>query len=140
LHRFTQLLIARRLMRGTEAERRRMNLSQLLQEAKHAWHGVKCDQPDWSPGSHSLAFYAELPVQELRLHLILNAHWQQLDFELPPVSEGDSWRRWIDTALDPPREINEWRAAPPVPGRIYQAGPRSVVVLISGAGMNTVTE
>jgi hypothetical protein len=57
----------------------------------------------------------------------------RLDFELPVLSEyGDTWRRWIDTALDPPRDIVEWTAAPPVPGPNYQAGPRSVVVLIAG--------
>ena len=28
---------------------------------RQAWHGVKLEQPDWSPCSHSLAFGAELP-------------------------------------------------------------------------------
>ena len=49
VHRFVKLLIARRLMRDVEHERRRMSLNQLLREAKHAWHGVKLNQPDWSP-------------------------------------------------------------------------------------------
>jgi len=141
LHRFTRLLIARRLMRGTEAERRRMSLNQLLHASKHSWHGTKLEQPDWNPGSHSLAFSAELPLQGLRLHLILNAYWGPLEFELPPLREsGDTWRRWIDTALDPPREIIEWDASPPVPGRTYTAGPRSVVVLVAGLRMNMATE
>ena len=61
VHRFVRLLIARRLMRDVEHERRRVSLNQLLRDAKHAWHGVKLDQPDWSPDSHSLAFGAELP-------------------------------------------------------------------------------
>ena len=59
---FVRLLIARRLMRDVEHERRRVSLNQLLRDAKHAWHGVKLNQPDWSPGSHSLAFSAELPT------------------------------------------------------------------------------
>jgi glycogen operon protein len=80
-----------------------------------------------------VALGAELRQEGLRLHMILNAFWEPLDFELPLLSEHrDTWRRWIDTALDPPLEIVEWLAAPPVSGRTYSAGPRSVVVLIGG--------
>ena len=135
VHRFVRLLIARRLLREVEHERRRVSLNQFLRDAKHAWHGVKLNQPDWGPDSHSLAFGAELKTQGLYLHLILNAYWEPLDFELPVVTNGgETWRRWIDTALDPPHEIVEWNAAPPVPGRTYRAGARSVVVLGAGQG------
>ena len=44
------------------------------------------------------------------------------------------WRRWIDTALDPPHDICEWNAEPSVSGTTYRAGARSVVVLIAGNG------
>jgi glycogen operon protein len=136
VHRFVKLLIARRLMRGIEHERQRVSLNQLLQNAKHAWHGVKLGQPDWSPRSHSLAFEADLPTQGLRLHLILNAYWEPLDFELPSVPNGDAWHRWIDTALDPPSEIVEWKTAPAVSAQTYRAGARSVVVLGAGPGFS----
>jgi glycogen operon protein len=132
MHRFVRLLIARRLMRDVEYERRRISLNQMLCDGTKAWHGVKLEQPDWSSGSHSLAFNADLPGHELTFHLILNAYWEPLDFELPILSSGERWRRWIDTALDPPQEIVEWQAAPPVPGYTYCAAPRSVVVLGSG--------
>ena len=49
VHRFVRLLIARRLLRGIEHERRRISLNQFLRDAKHAWHGVKLNQPDWGP-------------------------------------------------------------------------------------------
>jgi glycogen operon protein len=49
---------------------------------------------------------------------------------------GSPWRRWIDTALDPPHEIVEWQAAPVIPDNTYQAGPRSVVVLVAGSGFD----
>jgi isoamylase len=137
VHRFVKLLIARRLMRSVEHERQRVSLNQMLHDARKAWHGVKLGQPDWSSCSHSLAFSADLPGHELTMHLILNAYWEPLDFELPIVSNGGPWRRWIDTALEPPQEIVEWQAAPPVPGRIYQAAPRSVVVLASGAAFES---
>lgn len=130
LHRFVKLLIARRLLRDIERERRRVSLNQWLSEAKKAWHGVNLDQPDWSDWSHAVAFGAEIPEHGLLIHMILNAYWEPLEFELPLVSGGaDAWRRWIDTALEPPNEIVEWQAAPPVHGRTYHAGPRSVVVL-----------
>ena len=133
VHRFARLLIARRLLRGVEHERRRTSLNKLIRNSIHAWHGVKLGQPDWSPSSHSVAFGAELLQEGLRLHLIVNAFWEPLDFELPLLSDQkDAWRRWIDTSLEPPCEIVEWQAAPPVPGSSYSAGPRSVVVLIAG--------
>jgi glycogen operon protein len=131
VRRFVRLLIARRLMRGLGWERRRVSLNRMLHDSKHPWHGVKLNQPDWRPCSHSVAFGAELPEQELGLHLILNAYWEPLDFELPAASGGVAWRRWIDTALDPPHEIVEWPTAPPVATPTYRAGPRSVVVLFA---------
>ncbi len=133
--RFVKLLIERRVMRAVEFERRRVSLSQVLREAKHAWHGVKLNQPDWSPRSHSLAIGAELKNEGLLLQVILNAYWEPLDFELPALRNGtENWRRWIDTALEPPHEICEWNTAPPVLTGKYRAGPRSVVVLIAGEG------
>jgi isoamylase len=91
---------------------------------------VKLYQPDWSSWSHSVAFSVELKNPKQILHLILNAYWELLDFELPLIGEeGSSWRRWIDTSLDSPHDIVEWQTAPPVTGRTYRAGPRSVVVL-----------
>ena len=135
VHRFVKLLIDFRLMRDVERERRRVSLNQLLRNAKHSWHGVRLNQPDWGTKSHSLAFSAELPMQNLSLHLMLNAYWEPLDFELPVVTNaGETWRRWIDTALDPPHEIVEWNTAPPVRDRTYHAEARSVVVLIAGSG------
>jgi isoamylase len=143
LHRFVTLLNRRRLLRDLEADERRLTLNQLLQGAKKAWHGVKLGKPDWSFGSHSLALSAEIPNEKLLLFAILNAYWEPLEFELPPVNNGvDLWRRWIDTSLDSPHDIVEWQAAPwqtlcvhcpPAPSRVYQAGPRSAVVLFAQA-------
>ncbi len=134
--RFVRLLIARRLLRGTEAERQRMTLTQLIREGIKGWHGVKLNEPDWNKHSHSIALSAELPKQCLLVYCIFNSYWESLEFELPPVGKSDehSWRRWIDTSLDSPQDIVEWRTAPSVPGRTYRAGPRSVVVLWASLG------
>ena len=136
VHRFAKLLIARRLRRDVEHERQRVSLNELIRNSTHAWHGVNLGQPDWGSNSHCVAFGAELRQEGLRLHLIFNAFWEPLDFELPPVSDdGDCWRLWIDTALDPPQEIVEWQSARPVSGPAYRTGPRSVVALIAGPGI-----
>jgi isoamylase len=136
LHRFVTLLSARRLFRDMEPERGHLSLNQLLRKANRAWHGVKLGQPDWSASSHSLAFTAETLNEKLFFHIILNAYWEPLEFELPRADRHseDTWRRWIDTTLDSPHDIVEWQTAPPVADRTYQAGPRSVVVLFARVG------
>ena len=94
--RFVKLLIERRVMRDVEHERRRVSLSQVLREAKHAWHGVKLNQPDWSSDSHSLAISAELKNEGLLMHVILNAYWEALDFELPMLGNGTETLAAVD--------------------------------------------
>jgi isoamylase len=91
---------------------------------------VKLHQPDWGDGSRSVALSARLRKEELLFHLILNAYWEALDFELPKP-EGGTWRRWIDTSLDSPDDIVPWHDAPAIPADAYRAGARSVVLLVA---------
>jgi isoamylase len=69
----------------------------------------------------------------MMFHVILNAYWEPLEFEI--ASAGDSarspWRRWIDTFRDSPHDIVDLEGAPHVGGHAYRAGPRSVVVLFA---------
>jgi isoamylase len=136
VRRFVTLLTARRQLRDVEAEHGRMSLNQWLREANKAWHGVKPGQPDWSDSSHSLAFSAELRKEGILFYLILNAYWQPLDFELPPVDDAGEtpWRRWIDTALDSPHDIVPWQTAQAIPGRTYRVEARSVVLVFGAVG------
>ena len=142
VHRFVKLLIERRLLRDVQTEYPRESLNQLLREANKAWHGVKLYQPDWSDWSHSVAFSAELKGEKQLVHVILNAYWEALEFELPPVSGngGDLWRRWIDTALDTPDDIVPWHAAPAFTARRYLAGPHSVAILYAPLGVSGSVE
>ncbi len=135
LHRFVTQVLARRPLRTTEPERKRVSLSQLLRRANKAWHGTKLNQPDWGNQSHSLALGAEVRAEKLVFHLVLNAYWEPLEFELPAEKDagGNPWRRWIDTSLESPQDIVDWPSAPIVTSRSYRAEPRSVVVLIAGA-------
>jgi isoamylase len=136
IRRFVSLLTARRLLRGTEHEVRRMSLNHIIREANKAWHGVHLNQPDWSDRSHGLAFTAEVRGEGLLFHLILNAYWEPLDFELPPAGKF-AWRRWIDTALDTPHDIVAWEKSPEVGGTTYRAQSRSVVVLYAPQSEST---
>ena len=137
VHRFVEMLITRRGLRGIEHEHQRLSLNQLLRQSSHAWHGVRLHQPDWSSHSHAVAFSAELRRERLGLHLIFNAYWEPLEFELPGTDRRgqDGWRRWIDTALDAPEDITDWQSAPPVGEASYRALPRSVVALVRGSAL-----
>jgi isoamylase len=133
VHRFVQRLTAKRLLQDTSPERRRLTLNQLIDIGFKGWHGVKLNQPDWSDDSHSIAFSAHLARENAFVHFIFNAYWEPLDFELPPLDDGNNllWRRWLDTSLDSPEDNVDWQNAPTVSGHTYRAGPRSVVFLFA---------
>jgi glycogen operon protein len=133
VHRFVRLLLARRQLRDTRPELKRMTLTQLLSNIK-GWHGTRLNQPDWRNNSHSVALSAELPKENLLAHCIFNAYWEPLEFDLPPIGTAmeNSWKRWIDTFLETPQDISVWQESKPVDGYKYWVGPRSVAVLWAG--------
>ena len=128
MHRFVTLLNARRLLRDVEHEEQRIGLTSFLTQSNQSWHGVKLGQPDWGDNSLSVALNAQLRQEGLSFHIILNAYWQPLKFELPP-SEAGPWHRWIDTGLDSPDDIVPWEQAPLLESNAYRALDRSVVML-----------
>jgi isoamylase len=134
VHRFVTSLNGRRVLRDPEPERQRVSLNQLLRGVNLVWHGIKLNQPDWGENSHSIAFTVEIREERLLFHVIFNAYWQPLDFELPRLDSPreNQWRRWIDTSLDSPHDIVEWETAEPVRGHAYRAESRSVVMLFTG--------
>jgi len=135
VHRFVSLIAARRLLRDSGPERERRSLKELLAGAVKGFHGVKRGQPDWSDSSHTVAFSAELRRDGLLVHIMLNAYWEPLEFELPLVDAGGEspWRKFVDTALASPEDIVDWQSARPVPGLTYRVEARSVVLLIADA-------
>ena len=88
--RFVRLLNASRVLRDLDHERRRVALNDLIHEAELVWHGVKLDRPDWSATSHSVAFTARFLGAQAWCHVILNAYWEALDFELPGTTGGST--------------------------------------------------
>ncbi len=130
IHRFVKALIRFRQRRDVLAEMAALSLNQLLRRARIEWHGVALQRPDWSVHSHSLALTLQSLHARFLLHGMLNAYWERLTFELPPVPPEQAWRRWIDTALDSPDDICPWECAPAVTQATYDVQPRSVVFLI----------
>ena len=64
------------------------------------------------------------------IHVMLNMHWDPLDFDLPTVP-GRSWSRAVDTAQPPPLDIADLGGELPVSGTSYRVQERSVVVLVN---------
>jgi isoamylase len=131
VHRFFKVLAAHRLRRGTAPERQRISLNRLIREATKAWHGTSVNQPDWSDGSRSIALTVQVGREKFLLHIIFNAYWEPLTFEVPPAGKAaaNGWRRWVDTAQPSPHDIVPWEKAPAFSEPTYRAAPRSVVVL-----------
>jgi glycogen operon protein len=129
IHRFVKALNAFRQRRDAVVEGTALSLNQLLRQARFAWHGVALDRPDWSEHSHSMAFMVRSLRARFMLHAMLNAYWEPLTFELPPVPAGrwQTWRRCIDTALMSPDDISPWKTAPVAGQPIYVVEPRSLV-------------
>jgi len=134
LLRFVSMLNAFRALRDPEYEREGWSLSQLLERSDIGWHGIRLNDPDWRSSSHSIAFMTRPPKQGALFHVMINAYWEPLSFELPPVDHaGHPWRRWIDTFLDSPDDIADRDHAPEVAGSSYRVQPRSVVILFMGS-------
>ena len=83
IHRFVKALIAFRMNRDLPIERLDMTLNELLHRQPVQWHGVKLNAPDWGDQSHSLAATVSLLGYRALLHLIINAYWEALEFDIP---------------------------------------------------------
>ena len=96
---------------------------------------VPCRQLHQLPASYAEVRHGAVPLRCRRTDARDSEYREPLDFELPILRNGrENWRRWIDTALDPPNEICEWNSEQPVLGTTYRAAARSVVALIAGEG------
>jgi len=131
--RFVKELIALRMNRDLPVERLDMTLNELLRRQPIQWHGIRLNAPDWSHQSHTLAATVLLLGYRSLLHLIANAYWEPLEFEVPPLEGQKSWRRCVDTYLDPPDDIRRWEDAQILQGSPCRVQPRSVVILLANA-------
>jgi glycogen operon protein len=129
LLRFARTLIHHRL-KGNARLSEDISLNQLLRETSYEWHGIRLGKPDWSEDSHTLAFTATLHRGSIRLHGMINAFWEPLEFEIPP--QGPTlWRQWIDTSRPSPQDILDFAASPEISADKMRVDSRSIVILIA---------
>jgi glycogen operon protein len=104
------------------------NLLDLLANASLEWSGVNVGQPDFADSSHSAAL--TLRAAPGALHIIFNAYWEPLDFELPELDGSlDGWRRIVDTSLDTPHDLSlTFTEGAVIPTPAYRAEARSIVI------------
>ena len=100
-------------------------------QARITWHGVRLGKPDLGDQSHSLAFTLYNPGCGSRLHVMLNAYWEALDFELPVLPAGEAWRCIVNTALPSPQDFQPLEAASPVEQDHFTVQARSSVILMA---------
>jgi glycogen operon protein len=80
------------------------NLLDLLAHASLELGGVKVDQPDLGDASRSVTL--TIRTASGALHIIFNAYWEPLEFEMPALDPGlGGWRRIVDTSQDAPDDL-----------------------------------
>ncbi|HEY5629286.1 MAG TPA: hypothetical protein VIR16_07220 [Candidatus Limnocylindrales bacterium] len=130
--RFTQGLIRLRLNFDMTQAVHGLPLREFLAQSHVEFHGVRLHEPDYGEDSHSLALTVRSVLGSRMVHGILNMYSEPLDFELPPVADAAlPWRRFVDTALEPPDDISGPATAPAVTSGRYRAEPYTVVLLIA---------
>jgi isoamylase len=98
-----------------------------------SWHGVKVGKPDWGSESRTVAMQlTQLHYGDARddLYFIANAHYADLEFELPRIGEHE-WFRIADTALESPFDAaEEGQEFPLLSQESYLVKARSVAIFI----------
>lgn len=99
------------------------------------WHGVELSHPDFSAGSHSLAFELREPQLAEHIYVVFNAYWEPLSFSLPDPGLNENWHKILDTALSYPDDIVEMRTAKAVNECAIKVAPRSIILLINTSSL-----
>src|SRR6185312_4602954 len=111
--------------RALAKERAGVSLAELLHRLPMDWHGIRLHEPDWGHHSHTLALTTHPLGDGFAYHLIANAYWEPLEFQLPGTPAGSSpWRRLIDTSRESPADAFTFADAPAVAGASYPVPAR----------------
>jgi isoamylase len=95
------------------------------------WHGARLARPDLADDSHAIAFTLHYPDKSEYIHVMVNAYWDGIAFDLPPPPKGRPWRRVVDTALVSPGDIMDIDGAPVLKSGSYIVQARSCVVAVA---------
>jgi hypothetical protein len=58
-------------------------------------------------------------------------HWDALPFQVPPASDGKSWKVAINTSMPSPEDIYDSQGGPHVDSAEVIVGGRSILVLVA---------
>lgn len=94
-------------------------------------HGTELGRPEFEPETRWLSLTYGHPEAGERLHLIFNAFWEPLEFEIPHAPRAQRWRRLLDTSLPTPKDVSLPADAPEYSAASYLAQPRSTVALLT---------
>jgi glycogen operon protein len=91
-------------------------------------HGVKLGQVSWEKNTHAFSFTLFNPDYGKALHVMINAYWQPLTFEVPELTT-EKWRLLIDTSNPSPDDFYSVKKDPIIQEQSYKLKGRSIVVL-----------
>ena len=104
--------------------------SEDIDEPHITWHGVKLNEPDWSENSQSLSFTLFHPEAKEAVHVMVNAYWKNLKFQIPDL-KGISWFKVIDTSASTPNDFIEVGKGEIESKKLINVKDRSIIVLIA---------
>ena len=134
LSRFARELIRLRTGRGLGGKHLLGDSPGRLVPLRMEWHGVRVGRPDWSEESHSLAARISWAGTDAVLYLLMNAYWEPLAFDIPPVADTHGcWRRCVDTSRESPDDIGFGPEAAMIFSSAIVVEARSVIALVSTA-------
>lgn len=101
-----------------------------IDEPHISWHGVELNKPDWSKNSQSLAFTLLHPEANETIHVMVNAYWKNLKFQIPDLN-GNSWFKVVDTSALAPNDFFEVGKGEISSKKIITVKDRSIIVLMA---------
>ncbi len=101
-----------------------------IEDPHITWHGIELNKPDWSKNSHSLAFTLYHPKAKESIHVMVNAFWETLKFQLPILQE-QYWYKVIDTTQESPNDICKPGTGEKIVSNNIKVRDRSIILLVA---------
>jgi glycogen operon protein len=101
-----------------------------IDEPHITWHGIELNKPDWSKNSHSLAFTLYHPVARETVHVMVNAFWDTLKFQIPALKE-QKWYKVIDTSVEAPNDFCKPGGGQKLDRKVVKVKDRSIMLLMA---------
>lgn len=99
-----------------------------------SWHSCQLNKPNFNDHEATvLAFtLAGLTAEEPDMHVMMNMDYRDMKFEIPQLSDGRVWHRYVDTSLESPDDILEIGQTKPLASQEYYIlETHSIVVLVT---------